>query len=140
MPEPDQIVRDLRSMLDRDPNLAELLRNSLQAAGERAARDLNHELYQALDWPQDLPEYYDYLTSFIRWVPRQTDAPAWKTSAPHERYAKEVSDRLAHFFWLVEQKVAADKTAIAENSQVFRGWLTDFARQWGNFLDTTESF
>ena len=140
MPEPDQIVHDLRSTLDQDPNLADLLRNSLRTAGDRAAKDLDHELYKALDWPQDLPEYYDYLKSFIRWVPRQTDAPPWKASAPQDRFAKEVSDRLAHFFWLVDQKVGTDKTAIAENSQVFRGWLTDFARQWGNFLDTPESF
>lgn len=33
-----------------------------------------------------------------------------------------------------------DETAIAENSEVFRGWLTEFARQWGSFLDTSESF
>ncbi len=140
MTEPDQIVRRLQSLLDEDDNLAQVLEKSLRRAGERAAKDLNPEVYDALDWPRDLPQYYDYLTSFIRWVPRQTDAPAWKASAPQERYAKEVSDRLAHFFWLVDQKVDAEETAIAENSQAFRGWLTEFARQWGSFLDTPESF
>lgn len=140
MTEPDQIVRSLRSLLDEDGNLARVVEKSLRSAGERAAKDLDPQLYEALDWPRDLPEYYDYLTRFVRWVPRQTDAPAWKASAPHERFAKEVSDRLAHFFWLIDQKVDAEETAIAENSKVFRGWLTEFARQWGSFLDTTESF
>ncbi|AFM18857.1 phosphatidylserine decarboxylase [Mycolicibacterium chubuense NBB4] len=140
MPEPDRIVHDLHNLLDREPGLAELLQKSLQKAAERAKDSLNSELYRALDWPQTLPEYGEYLTSFIRWIPRQTDAPAWKTTAPHERYAKEVNDRLAHFFWLVDQKVDVDGTAIAENSKAFRGWLTEFARQWGSFLDTGESF
>lgn len=27
-----------------------------------------------------------------------------------------------------------------ENSEDFKGWLTRFARQWGSFLDTPESF
>jgi phosphatidylserine decarboxylase len=140
MTEPDQIVRDLQSTLDQDTNLANVLQKSLQKARERAEADLNPELRQALDWPRDLPAYYDYLKGFIRWIPQQTDAPAWKDSPPQERYAKEVSDRLAHFFWLVDQKVDAGGTPIAENSEVFRCWLTEFARQWGSFLDTSESF
>lgn len=93
--EPDQIVRDLQATLDQDPHLAEVLEKSLRMAGERAEADLNPELRDALDWPQDLPAYHEYLRSFIRWIPQQTDAPAWKVTAPHERYAKEVSDRLA---------------------------------------------
>ena len=31
-------------------------------------------------------------------------------------------------------------TAIAENSDIFQDWLTEFAREWGSFLDTMESF
>ncbi|WP_431239481.1 phosphatidylserine decarboxylase [Mycolicibacterium aichiense] len=140
MKKPDEIVRSLQTLLDDDARLADVLEKSLRGAAERAAKELDADVYDALDWPRDLPEYYDYLSSFVRWIPRQTDAPAWKTSAPQERYAKEVSDRLAHFFWLVDQKVDAAEGAIAENSPEFRGWLTEFAREWGSFLDTTESF
>lgn len=140
MKQPEHIVRDLQNLLDDDATLAGVLERSLRTAGERAAKDLDADVYEALDWPQDLPQYYDYLSSFVRWIPRQSDAPAWKTSAPQERYAKEVSDRLSHFFWLVDQKVDAGQTAIAENSPRFREWLTEFARQWGSFLDTPESF
>lgn len=139
--EPDTIIKQLHDTLDREHGLRELLEKSLQQASRRAQESLNADLYRALDWPTTLGEYDDYLSEFIRWIPRQTDAPAWKTTAPHQRYAKEVSDRLAHFFWLVDQNVGdGDDQAIAERSSVFRSWLTTFARTWGNFLDTPESF
>ncbi len=138
---PDQIVHDLHRILEREgPDLARLLERSLAQARKRAQAELSLELLDALDWPHDLHEYDDYLRRFIRWVPQQTSDPAWKTSAPEERYAREVSDRLAHFFWLVDQKVDDQGSAIAESSGAFRDWLTDFARQWGSYLDTPESF
>lgn len=138
---PDQIIHDLeKTMAQEGGDLAALLEKSLRTARERAEADLNPDLLEALDWPQTLPDYYGYLRRFVRWVPRQSAAAAWQNTAPGERHAKEVSDRLAHFFWLVDQKVDVDDTAIAENSDAFRGWLTEFARQWGSFLDTTESF
>ncbi|KDE98131.1 phosphatidylserine decarboxylase [Mycolicibacterium aromaticivorans JS19b1 = JCM 16368] len=140
MQQPDEIVRSLQTLLDDDPSLADVLEKSLRSAAERAAKELDADVYDVLDWPRDLPQYYDYLSRFVRWIPQQTDAPAWKTSAPQERYAKEVSDRLAHFFWLVDQKADVSQAAIAENSPKFRGWLTEFAREWGSFLDTTASF
>ncbi len=141
MHRPDQIVHDLHRILDREgPDLARMVERSLDQARERAHAELSPELLDALDWPRDLSEYDEYLRRFIRWVPQQTSDPAWKTSAPEERYAKEVSDRLAHFFWLVDQKIGDGGAAIAESSEAFRDWLTDFARQWGSYLDTPESF
>ncbi len=141
MYDPDQIVHELQDLLRRDGgDLADLLERSLAQARDRAHSELDPDLLDALEWPRDLPEYYDYLRRFIRWVPQQTDAPAWKTSAPQERYAKEVSDRLAHFFWLVDQKVDDGETAIVESNKAFQDWLTEFARQWGSYLDTPESF
>jgi phosphatidylserine decarboxylase precursor len=140
MTTPDAVVERLRDTLARDEGLAELLERSLVQAGDRARGELDQDVYAALEWPETLAEYEEYLKRFIRWIPRQSSAKAWKKSAPGERYAKEVSDRLAHFFWLVDQKVDEGETAIAENSDAFRDWLTEFARQWGSFLDTPESF
>ncbi|HWU06732.1 MAG TPA: phosphatidylserine decarboxylase [Streptomyces sp.] len=137
----DQIIHDLQVTIDSDDRgLGTLIEKSLRNAGELAEARLDTDLFEALDWPQSLPDYYAYLKRFIRWVPRQSDAAAWKKSAPEQRYAREVSDRLAHFFWLIDQKVGDGRTAVAENSDSFRDWLTAFARQWGSFLDTTESF
>ena len=140
MKDPDQIVRDLQHLLEQDDELHAVLEKSLQQAHDRAATELDAELRDALQWPTDIAAYCDYLREFIRWIPQQTDHPAWRTSAPDERYAKEVSDRLAHFFWLVDQKVDQGATAAAEGSPTFRDWLTEFAREWGGFLDTPESF
>ncbi|MFG2682374.1 phosphatidylserine decarboxylase [Streptomyces sp. NPDC048392] len=138
---PDHVVHALQATIDReDRDLGTLIERSLRKAREVAEAELNTELLDALDWPQSLPDYYAYLKRFIRWVPRQSDAAAWKKTAPEQRYAREVSDRLAHFFWLIDQKVDDGRTSIAENSDSFREWLTTFARQWGSFLDTTESF
>ncbi len=136
----DQIVHDLQHLLESDRELAAVLEKSLQQAHSRAKDDLDPLLFEALEWPQDLPGYVAYLRRFVRWVPQQSDAPAWTQTAPEERYAKEVSDRLAHFFWLIDQKVDVGETSIAENSEELRTWLTDFARSWGSFLDTPESF
>lgn len=141
MYDPDHIVRELESILDREgPELGAQLERSLLQARERAHAELAPELVDALEWPRNLSEYADYLRRFIRWVPQQTSDPAWKTSAPEERYAKEVSDRLAHFFWLIDQKVDAGSGVVVESSDAFRDWLTDFAREWGGYLDTPESF
>lgn len=140
MPQPDAVLDELRSMLSQDAALADRLQRTLAAAAERARADLDPSLYEALAWPEDLDSYQDYLRRFLRWIPQQTDAVAWREEAPEERYAKEVSDRLAHFFFLVDQDVDGDGFSIGQADDRFRGWLTDFAREWGSFLDTPESF
>jgi phosphatidylserine decarboxylase precursor len=139
--DPAQIVQDLHKVIaNEDRDLASLLEQSLRTAHERARAELNQKLYDALEWPQDLDAYGDYLEGFLRWIPQQTDAPAWRTSAPEERYAKEVSDRISHFFFLVDQEVDEDGAAVAQSSTAFRDWLTRFSREWGSFLNSTESF
>ncbi len=143
MSQPHHIVRDLQRLLERDADLAAAIEKSLRQAHDRARAELDPDLLQALDWPTDLDGYYGYLDGFVRWLPRQTDSPAWTKSDLSQRYAKEVSDRLSHFFWLIDQKVgdgADDGRAVAQDSAEFRDWLTEFARQWGDFLDTPDSF
>ncbi|MDN2497193.1 hypothetical protein FHY52_10880 [Nocardia nova] len=73
-------------------------------------------------------------------MPRETDSPAWRAQAPHQRYAQEVSDRLSHFFWIIDQRPDGRDTSVEYGSDTFREWVTDFARDWGSFLDTPESF
>jgi len=138
--EPDAIIERLKDTFDKDKTLVARLERSIVQARDLAEANLDSKVFSALEWPRDLDEYDAYLKRFIRWVPQQSDAEAWRDQAPEDRFAKEVSDRLAHFFWLIDQKVDDGDTAIAENSEVFRDWLTEFARQWGSFLDTPESF
>ncbi len=141
MNQPDQIVTDLHEILQSGGgDLKALLVQSLKQAHDRASDDLDPKIFAALDWPQDLQEYDAYLATFIAWIPQQSNDPAWKDTAPEERYAKEVSIRLAHFFWLVDQQLGDDTTSTVQNNAAFGDWLTQFARQWGSFLDTPESF
>jgi phosphatidylserine decarboxylase precursor len=134
---PDAIVRDLRNLLEKEDGLADRLVRSLSKARQRAQAGLKPDLFDALDWPQDLPEYESYLKRAIRWIPRQSAAKAWQGTKPSERYAKEVSDRMSHFFFLVDQDI---DEGTPQDSESFRRWMTEFARQWGSFLDTPESF
>ncbi|OBF50328.1 phosphatidylserine decarboxylase [Mycobacterium sp. 852002-53434_SCH5985345] len=137
MSDPDAIIRKLRDVIEKEQGLADLLERSLKQARESAEAELRPELFAALEWPANLDEYEEYLKSFVRWVPRQSDAEAWQGADPAERQAQEVSDRTAHFFFLVDQGVDG---AAPQGSKVFRDWMTEFSRQWGSFLDTADSF
>ncbi|ORB76173.1 phosphatidylserine decarboxylase [Mycobacterium scrofulaceum] len=137
MSDPDAIVRKLHDVVEKEQGLAELLERSLKQARESADAELRPDLFAALDWPTDLHEYGEYLKRLVRWVPRQSDAPAWRKVDPDERQAQEVNDRIAHFFFLVDQQLDG---AAPQGSKAFRDWMTEFSRQWGSFLDTTDSF
>ncbi|BCI89696.1 hypothetical protein NIIDMKKI_49020 [Mycobacterium kansasii] len=104
MSEPEPIIKKLRDILDTERDLAGLLEQSLVKARKWAAAELNPQLFAALDWPTDIGEYQDYLKRYLRWVPQQSDADAWKNG---QRQAQEVSDRMGHFYFLVDQRPTA---------------------------------
>jgi phosphatidylserine decarboxylase len=137
MNDPDAMIHDFRNLLDKEEGLADRLVQSLTRARERAHDGLNPELFAALDWPQDIDGYESYLKRAVRWIPRQSADKAWQGTKLDERYAKEVSDRMSHFFFLVDQEIGQ---RALQDSETFRGWMTEFARQWGSFLDTPDSF
>lgn len=137
MSEPDAIINELRNVLDKEQGLRERLERSLVKARESAQAELDGELFEALEWPTKIGQYEEYLKRFIRWLPRQSNAKAWQAQKPEQRHAKEVSDRVAHFFFLVDQH-AGD--GAPQDSDDFRGWMTEFTRRWGSFLDTPQSF
>jgi phosphatidylserine decarboxylase precursor len=137
MAESDATIGKLKDVLDDNKDLAELLARSLVKARQSAQEKLKPELFDALEWPQNIEEYEAYLKRYIRWVPRQSKDKAWQGVAPEERYAKEVDDRTAHFFFLVDQE---EEGSAPQDCAAFRDWMTEFSRQWGNFLDTVDSF
>lgn len=133
MSDPDAVIRELRELLTKESGLADLIERSLAKARESAEAQLKPELFEALEWPLDIDEYEAYLARFVRWVPRQSDAPAWQ----EQGQAKELNDRTAHFFFMVDQEIDGERP---QGSAAFRAWMTEFTRQWGSFLDTSESF
>ncbi len=127
MSETDTIIQRLRDILDEDRTLAGRLEKSLVKARELANAELDPTVFKALQWPTDLSEYAGYLKRFIRWIPQESDPVS-------------ISDRLSHFYWLIDQKADNDEAGLVQKSDSFRDWLTELARQWGSILDTTDSF
>ncbi len=140
MSDTNDIINELHATLGANDGLGELLELSVVTARSRAKSGLDPDLFEALDWPRDLQEYDRYLQRFSSWIPQETGSMAWKKQSGGTTSSREVSDRLAHFFWLIDQKVGDDDTAIGESYPAFREWCTRFARQWGSYLDTPESF
>lgn len=134
MSKPDAIVGKLQEVLNAEQGLADLLERSLGAARQWADAELNPKLFAALEWPRNIDEYTAYLQRFVRWAPRESSADAWKNESGQEQ---EVSDRMSHFYFLVDQEVDGETP---QNSGAFRDWMTEFARDFGSFLDTPESF
>ncbi|MCC3776060.1 phosphatidylserine decarboxylase [Streptomyces sp. UNOB3_S3] len=128
------VIDELREKLDQDKVLHDLLTDSLKQACTNAKGKLKGELFEALEWPQDVPGYLDYLDTFSRWAPRQDPGDAWSDDKNGQQ---EVYDRLCHFYYLVDQKIDGK---ILQNDPWFKGWLVRYAKAWGSFLDTTASF
>ncbi|PKV49151.1 phosphatidylserine decarboxylase precursor [Aquimarina sp. MAR_2010_214] len=121
-----------------DNDFLSLLIESLEKAKSKAEKNLNENLYNALEWPTNVEDYVAYLRFFSRWAPRQSGEEAWKN--PEDGQSQEVYDRLCHFYWLIDQKVGKGETTIVENIPWFSQWLVDYAKDWGSFLNTTDSF
>jgi hypothetical protein len=96
----------LRDALDDDKNLPSRLATSLRKARQSAEAELDPTLFTALKWPTGLGEYQDYLHRFIRWIPQESEVT--------------ISDRLSHFYWLIDQTADDDEAALAQSSTVFR--------------------
>ncbi|WP_461479833.1 hypothetical protein [Mycobacterium sp. HUMS_1102779] len=82
MSQQDAIITGLRDVLGKEEGLAELLEQSLVNARKSAEAELNADLFEALDWPEDIGQYEEYLKGFLRWLPRQSDAKAWGEWTP----------------------------------------------------------
>ncbi|ORW27295.1 hypothetical protein AWB91_03050 [Mycobacterium paraense] len=113
MSDPDAVIRELRELLTKESGLADLIERSLAKARESAEAELKPELFEALEWPLDIDEYEAYLKRFVRWVPRQSDAAAWQ----EQGQAKELNDRTAHFFFMVDQEIDGERP---QDSAAFR--------------------
>lgn len=57
---------------------------------------------------------------------------------PKKGYQEDL-DMILHFYWLINQPLNDSKATVQDNP-FFKTWLKSFARDWGMFLDTTDSF
>ncbi|WP_337059543.1 hypothetical protein [Kineococcus sp. G2] len=120
MSRPTRVARTLQELLERDRALATLVERSLRTARSRTEGTLDPDLLDALDWPQDLDGCYRYLEGFVRWIPQQSDSPAWASSAPQRRCAQEVLEPFLKNApeYTVEERIGAGRPNQPS------GWLT----------------
>lgn len=143
------IVLELKNLLDNDLALATALEISLSIASEKAAQDLDPELYNGLNevfegnaWPKDIFTYYKYLDLYVQLVPNEEVSEnypnAWKSTPDKNGYNQKVYDLLCQFYWLVDQH-APNSSITLQSFPKFADWLVDFANAWGEFCSTTDS-
>lgn len=134
------VVAALQFLVKQDPTFEKQLLKSLSKAQQKGEKQLDSDLYAALDWPLTFADYVTYLEEFARWGPQQSDSPAWLADPENRQYPdehQEVYDRLCHFYFLIDQRVGGK---IAENYGWFSEWLVAYAADWGQFLNTTASW
>ncbi len=136
--ESEHVINLLNDKIKSHKGFSELLLASLSKAKTEAKEHLDPDLFQALQWPENLVEYNAYLVSLSKWMPEESDAAIWKI--PGTKGHQEIDDRLGHFHWLIDQKVGVDKTTLVQNIPWFSKWLVEYAKCWGSFLNTTASF
>lgn len=134
------VVRRLRELLDDEPPLRSQLEQSMQQARTQAQAQLDRDLYNALQWPSTIDEYATYLNDFVRCdshgsPPHRRGRAGRPDTVKHRR-----SVTVWHIFSGLSINLAATLVEAIESSKAFGDWLTLFARQWGSFLDTPESF
>lgn len=145
----DEVVEKLKTILNDHPEMRVALLASLKAANDSAKRNLNPDLYQAINdefkgngWPVTIPAYYDYLDLYVRIVPNESNDPnypnAWKSNGQQNGYNQKVYDLLCQFYWLIDQKIPGTNRTM-QSFESFAAWLVDFAKAWGSFLDTEPS-
>jgi phosphatidylserine decarboxylase len=145
---PAFVVEQLQQLLDNNEAMRNDLLHSIQVASNKAKTALNTDLYQAINeelhgngWPTTIEHYYDYLDSYVRLVPNESNNPnypnAWHSTGTSNGYNQKVYDLLCQFYWLVDQPNAQGKTM--QSYEAFAYWLVDFAQAWGAFLDTEAS-
>jgi len=66
-----------------------------------------------------LSDYYEFLDEMVTMVPTQSPRPA--------------ISQLNKFYYLI------DHSSCLRKDSLFQSWVVEFARDWGSFLDTTES-
>jgi len=147
VPKPANVAA-LKPLLDHagDQEFVAQLEESLSKANDQAKDGgLDPALYEALPlqgmngWPTTFDAYVQYLCIYSRWIPHQSDDPAWAEPTDLGEH-QEVYDYLCWFYWLVDQPLESLDGGVLQDIPWFAEFLVLWADDWGRFLNSTDSF
>lgn len=155
-PTTTKAYKELKAQIESDPNFCLALQTSLMIAQQKAWNELDEDLYLALDnvfggggqgWPTTPEAYLGYIEKYLVLIPNEQNDPlyplAWTSNDEQNGYNQKVYDLLCQFYFMVDQPIPGLSTTLQDYQYgdfVFATWLRDFAVDWGQFLDTPESF
>ncbi len=143
-------VQELIDVLGKHKGWRELLASSVRDACVKVKEKLSADQKrrfkilpngEPMVWPdgdtpvdETLEKYYRFLDSYVRWKP---------TEKGHDEHVDECLFQLARFYWLIDQPDGLELQQHVEaheaKGNAFTRWLVDFAKDWGSFLNTSES-
>jgi phosphatidylserine decarboxylase len=126
------ITQKLIKLLNKEPEIKVMLEESLEKA-----KSINPD--SVTNPAQDLESYYAYIDRASQLIPQQIlDVPA-------VLIRDQILQSICYFYFLIDQPLTEleDKGYFKNSIQYhppFSEWLVEFARTWGKFLDTEESW
>ncbi|MFK8161869.1 MAG: phosphatidylserine decarboxylase [Lewinella sp.] len=152
-PKTTKAYKELKAQINNDESFSLALQTSLMIARNRAKKELNTDLYHAIDnvfsgdgWPTSPDDYLRYVEQYLVLIPNEIDDPmypnAWTSDNTKNGYNQKVYDLLCQFYFLVDQQLPPTNNTLQSYKKrkfVFADWLREFAIDWGEFLDTKAS-
>jgi len=128
-----QITQELISMLDHSPELKAMMEKSIEKA-----KEINPD--KATNPMQTLEEYYDYIDWAALALPW-----AITPNLNESKLYEQIDQSLNYFYFLCDQPLEElEGQGLYNNSlqykEPFRTWLINFTAQYGQFLNTTDSW
>lgn len=126
------ITNQLIQLLHNDPKLKKMLTESIDKA-----RQVNPD--KSTNPVQSLQEYYNYLDKYVGMLPGQDLA----TASTYTR--DDMLNGACYFYFLVDQPLDSLKNKNLYKNTLqyypkFSKWLVQYAKKWGEFLDTPRSW
>ena len=118
------IVRALVALIDA---------NGWRSLFEQAVTELKAQRVEGLGGIRSLDDYLGFLDAMVTWAPRER----------HD--SLQVHDKLVTFHFLLDQpalrslQAPAAPDAMTPSLTPLSAWIVDFARAWGDYLDTPAS-
>jgi len=126
------ITRELIDLLEKNPEIRDMLETSIAEA-----KKINPD--PKTNPAQSLSGYYDFIDSVSELIPHEI------LENPSDLIRDQILQSLCYFYYLVDQPLPELKNKGLYRNTIqfytpFSLWLCDFAKVWGAFLDTENSW